>query len=491
MSVDNQPPSSADQSEDARLLALGYRPEFRRVLGLFADFSLGYSYMSPMAGAFALFATALVAVGPPFFWTMLAVLAGQVFVCLVFAEAASAFPIAGGIYQWARRLGGERWGFLTAWVYLFALVGTGAGIAAGGAPFLSVLLGIDPSPAFNAVCGIGIALIAIAANFAGTRVLARITEVGVWTGLLGLAICGGYMLVFGRVQPVSVLWDSFGRASSSDYTAALFFASLIGVWIFYGFEACGDLAEEVTGASKAVPRAMLLTIVCGGGSALLMVLGLILAVPDLPAAVGGTLADPAGAAVLQAMGPVGSKVTLICLLAVVVSAVTSVIASASRLLFSLGRDNMIAGARVLGRLSAGKRLPIAALWATTLITLLILSVGFVSANAATQIISFTTTGIYVSFQMVVIASLLASLKGWKPNGDFRLGASALLVKAIALVFGVLSIINLAWPRTPEAGWLANWLIVISIGVIVVLGLVQMLALDIKSTASAHSAPASR
>jgi amino acid transporter len=177
------------------------------------------------------------------------------------------------------------------------------------------------------------------------------------------------------------------------------------------------------------------------------------------------------------MGPLGMKLTLVCLLAVVVSAVTSVIASASRLFFSLGRDNMIVGASVLERLSTRRRQPVAALWATAVTTLLILSIGFVSSNAATQIISFTTTGIYLSFQMVVIVSLIASLRGWRPDGDFRLGASAIVVKSIALLFGVASIINLAWPRTPEAGWLSNWLIVISIGVIMVLGLIQMLTLD--------------
>lgn len=466
---------SSDQAEDARLLSLGYRPEFKRVLGLFADFSLGYSYMSPMAGVFALFSTALIAVGPPFFWTMLAVLAGQVFVCLVFAEASSAFPIAGGIYQWARRLGGERWGFLTAWIYLFALIGTGAGISAGGAPFLAVLLGVNPTPEFNAMCGICIAVIAIAANFSGTKILAKMTEIGVWTGLIGLAICGGYMLIAGRIQPLSILTESFGQGEH-HYTSALFYASLIGVWIFYGFEACGDLAEEVSGASKAVPRAMLLTIFCGGGTALLMVLGLLLAVPDMAAAVKGTISDPAGAAVLQVMGPTGSKITMICLLAVVVSAVSSVIASASRLLFSLGRDKMIVGAGALGKLSETKRLPIAALWVTAVITLAILSVGFFSANAATQIISFTTTGVYIAFQMVVIASLISGAKGWKANGDFSLGRMGMPVKIIAMMFGIASIINLMWPRTPEAGWLANWNILISVSVIFLTGLIQMIML---------------
>ena len=52
-------PAAEPSQEDARLRALGYRPQFKRVLGLFADFSLGYSYMSPMAGLFALFAAAL------------------------------------------------------------------------------------------------------------------------------------------------------------------------------------------------------------------------------------------------------------------------------------------------------------------------------------------------------------------------------------------------------------------------------------------------
>ncbi|SEK14134.1 amino acid/polyamine/organocation transporter, APC superfamily [Paraburkholderia diazotrophica] len=471
--------SDERNSEDSRLLALGYQPQFRRVLGLFADFSLGYSYMSPMAGVFALFSTALMAAGPAFFWTMPVVLAGQAFVCLVFAEAASAYPIAGGIYQWARQLGGTRWGFLTAWIYLFALVGTAAGIAAGGAPFLASLLGAPATPTFNAIAGIAIAGIAIMANFAGTRVLAKATEVGVWAGIVGLIVCGVYMLFFARVQPLSIIWNSYNIAHG-NYTAALFSAGLIGIWIFYGFEACGDLAEEVDGASHAVPRAMLLTIVCGGTSALLMTVGLLFAIPDLAGALSGKVADPASAAIQQAMGPLGLQITMVCLLAVVVSAVASVIASISRLMFSLGRDNMIVGARFLGRLSGTRQQPVPAIWTTSTLTILVLSVGFISANAATQIISFATTGIYAAFQMVVLASLVSSLRGWRSDGAFQLGAKGIVIKIIALAFGVASIIDLAWPRTPEAGWFANWLIVISLVVIVLAGLIQMAKLELPS-----------
>ena len=305
---DSRHPKTAisHQLDNDRLETLGYKPQFKRVLGLFADFSLGYSYMSPMAGLFALFATAVVAGGPPFFWTMIVVLAGQTLVCLVFAEAASEFPIAGGVYQWARHLGGARWGFLTAWIYFLALIGTAAGIAAGGAPFLATLLNMNASASFSATSGVIIAVVAIAANFAGTRILSRMTELGVWTGLAGLAICGVYLLIFARVQPWSILFNTYGL-SKGGYLPAALAASLVGIWIFYGFEACGDLAEEVDGASKKVPRAMLLTVLCGGVSALLMTLGLLLAIPNLKGALSGSVTDPAGAALLQGAAPSAAR----------------------------------------------------------------------------------------------------------------------------------------------------------------------------------------
>ena len=106
-------------------------------------------------------------------------------------------------------------------------------------------------------------LIAGAFNLMGTRMLSRITELGVWAGLAGLAACL-YLLIFARQQSFDVLTQSFG-AGDANPTAALFAASLIGIWIFFGHEACGDLAEEVQDASHKVPRAMMLTMAAGGG----------------------------------------------------------------------------------------------------------------------------------------------------------------------------------------------------------------------------------
>ena len=51
-------PSSA-QSEDARLESLGYQPQLNRVLGFFANFSVAFTYLSPMVGIYTLFVLVL------------------------------------------------------------------------------------------------------------------------------------------------------------------------------------------------------------------------------------------------------------------------------------------------------------------------------------------------------------------------------------------------------------------------------------------------
>jgi amino acid transporter len=176
-----------------------------------------------------------------------------------------------------------------------------AGLSAGVAPYLAPLIGAEATPTFNAIAGIAMVLMAAIFNLMGTKLLSRVTELGVWAGLAGLLVCGVYLLLFARVQSFDVLWQSYG-AGDGDRTEALFAASLIGIWIFFGHEACGDLAEEVQDAGRQVPRAMILTMVVGGISALLIALGMILAVPDMAAAVRGDV-NPAEAALTQAFGP--------------------------------------------------------------------------------------------------------------------------------------------------------------------------------------------
>ncbi|MFT9441497.1 MAG: amino acid permease [Acetobacter papayae] len=433
------------QSDDSNLEQFGYKPQFHRVLGFFADFSIGYSYMSPLAGFYALFSYALATAGPAFFWTMPLVLLGHTVNALIFAEISSEYPIAGGVYQWSRRLVGERWGFLTGWMYFLALVGVAAGLAAGVAPYLAALIGIEATNTFDTCVALSIIILSAALNLIGTKVLGRMTELGVWAGLVGLAVCGGYMLCFARLQPFSVLFESFG-AGEGHHTGAMLAASLLGIWIFFGHEACGDLAEEVHDASREVPRAMLTTMLAGGGSALLIALGMILAVPDMAGAVSGAVSNPADAALRAAIGPIGATAMLGCLMLVAFSATISVIASTSRLLFSMGRDRVIPFSVAMSRVNPRTGLPTAAVLAATVLPCMVLLVGGFAPHIAEAVISFATAGIYTTFTMVLIAGAFARFGGWVPSGPFRLGGFGWPLTVIALCFEVGALINLVWPR---------------------------------------------
>lgn len=50
--------------------------------------------------------------GGLFIWGLPVVLIGQSLVALVFAELSVVYPMAGSLYQWARRLVGPRYGWL-------------------------------------------------------------------------------------------------------------------------------------------------------------------------------------------------------------------------------------------------------------------------------------------------------------------------------------------------------------------------------------------
>ena len=51
--------STQADDETARLEALGYTSEFKREMSMWANFSLGFTYLSPVVGIYTLFAIAL------------------------------------------------------------------------------------------------------------------------------------------------------------------------------------------------------------------------------------------------------------------------------------------------------------------------------------------------------------------------------------------------------------------------------------------------
>lgn len=378
-----------DHSDDAiHLEKLGYKSEFNRDMSLWANFSLGFTYLSPVVGIYTTFAYSLAMGGPPMIWSLFIAGFGQLLVALVFSEIVAQYPVAGGVYPWARRLWGRKWAWMTGWVYMIALLVTIASVVYGAGPYMAQFLGFEPTVNSTIICALIVLAIATIVNFLGTKVLAAAAVIG--------------------------------------FTAASF--------------------------------------VC---------LALVLAVADIPAVIAGENTTPVETVLYQAFGSVGSKIILGIVLLSFVSCAISLQAAASRLAYSYGRDDMIIGSSILKKFSSTKHVPPYSLLLAAIVPAIIVIGSKISTDATAKIVSFASFGIYLGFQMVVLAALRARLKGWKPSGKYQLGKWGLPINIGALVYGVTAMINIAWPRTPNAPWYDNYIVLLSAAIVVGTGLIYM------------------
>jgi amino acid transporter len=458
-----------------QLRALGYVSHFDRTMSKWENFSLGFTYLSPVVGVYTLFATSFMVGGPPMWWTYIGVGLGQLMVCLVFGEIVSQFPISGGIYPWARRLVGKRWAWMAGWVYGWALCCTMAGVATGVAPFLAQLFGLDSTALATTIIALVLIVGTTLLNLSGTRLLARVAMFGFICELVGAIVVGGYLLLYARHQPLKVLIDTTIVHTDGNYLPVFLASSLAAMFCYYGFEACGDVAEETPDASRQIPKAMRMTIYIGGAAALWVCLAFVLSIKDMNAAISGADKDPIVTLLRNAMGEVGFRAVIVVVLVSFISCLLSLQAAASRLVFAYARDQMIFGSKYLSRMSAGHHVPANALMVMGAIPAIIALSALWVQDAIATIISFAAVGIYICFQMIVLGALIARTKGWRPSGPFTLGGRGWLVNLLALAYGVGAIINILWPRpqTPNDPWYVVYGMLATTAGVVLLGAVYM------------------
>jgi amino acid transporter len=378
---------------------------------------------------------------------------------------------------------------MAGWVYTLALLATIASVSYGAGPFLALILGFSPSTTSTVLCALGVILVATLLNLAGTRVMAQAAIFGFGAELAGAVVVGVWLLTAHREHGLGVIFHTYGAGSGGSYTSAFLASCLIGLYLYYGFEACGDVAEEVADPGRRIPKAMRMTIYVGGAASIFVASALVLSVPDFAAVISGKDADPVYTVLENAFGSVGTRIVLAVVLISFLSCALSLQAAGSRLLQSYGRDHMIFGSKYLAKFSHARHVPPYALAITAILPALVILGSTLSANALTRIVSFASLGIYVGFQMIVLAALRARLKGWKPSGKFSLGGWGLPVNVAALVYGVLAAANMAWPRTPDAAWYDNYLVLLSAALVVGIGLVYLFVAkpDARSDAPAGDA----
>jgi amino acid transporter len=494
-------------TDDARLESLGYKPQLNRVLGLFSNFSVGFTYLSPMVGIYSLFLLGLGTGGPAYIWLNFIPIIGMLLVALVFGELASHYPVAGALYQYSKFSVGPGYGWFVGWFYGMALLITVAAVDTGVVPYFCSLCNnwfntsLDPASHVTILI-VTLALLAIQTvlNITGARVMARVAQFGVYVEIVGTFGIALILAVHGFNHGLGFLFETGGAENASTNALGLDFggnwlfgaaviAVLAPVYIYYGFESCGDIAEETKDAGRQIPRAMRLAVIWGGIGSLVLTGALLLAMPGGADPTGQTVA---GGGVPFILGDLPSSLQDLLLLVIIFaffSCGTSIQGAGSRLAFSFARDGALPGSRLLSAVHPRFLTPVNALVAGALVSALFVllvfyspdhnvDIGFITypanVNALIALVSFGVSGIYLSFLLTVIGAAIARARGWVPEGSFRLGRWGWLITILAGAYLALMLTNVVAPTgldSPRAYFNLDWITLLVMAIIAVVGAV--------------------
>ncbi len=202
----------SDSSDAAHLESLGYEQKFDRKMSLWSNLALGFLYLSPLVSVVAMFAQGLATAGPPSMFWIIIVGGGQLLVALIFGEIVAQYPIAGGLYQWARRLWSGKYAWMLSWIYLATVVVAIATTAMFSSSFVANLFtgtststGAEVTPGVQALIAGTMLAVGVLLNMTGTKTLARIAGAGLAAELVGVVAVGLYLLVFERHQLLGLL----------------------------------------------------------------------------------------------------------------------------------------------------------------------------------------------------------------------------------------------------------------------------------------------
>ena len=502
------PVGSANAVEDARLESLGYKPQLSRVLGQFANFSVAFTYLSPMVGIYSLFVLGVGTGGPAYVWLTWIPVAGMLLVALVFGELASHYPVAGALYQYSKFSVGPKYGWFVGWFYGMALLITVAAVDTGVVSYVTALThnwfswNLNPADHLT-ILVITVLLLAVQTtlNVTGSKVMARVAQFGVYVEIVGTVGIALILLIHGFHHGLGFLFttQSVQHASSNPLglnfsghwlTGAALVAVLAPVYIFYGFESAGDISEETKDAGRQVPRSMRHALIWGGVSSFILISALLLAMPSA----NPLKATVNGGGVPFILGQLASWVQDFLLLIIIFaffSCGTSVQGAGSRLAFSYARDGALPGSGWVSKINSRFKTPANALLAGAVITVLFallvfatpshnIKVWFVTypanINALVSLVSFGVSGIYLSFFLTVVGAIVARRRGWVAEGSFRLGRWGWPVLILAAAYLGLMLANVVAPTglsSPRGYFNLDWITLLVIAVIALVGAVYL------------------
>src|SRR5258705_64294 len=223
------------------------------------------------------------------------------------------------------------------------------------------LLGWAMTQAGQILVAIGVMAVCMLVNLYGVRFATMVNNIGV---SLELVITVGATILVAIVafsspdkhQPISVLFTGGTSDGNTAYILAWLAASLGPFFGLIGVEASADVAEETVNARHVIPRTMFYALATSIIIEFLMYVVYVLAIRDQDAVAAASSA-PIEEIITQQVGPVVTKIVVAVALTNVMACILANILVATRLTYSMARDNMLPFSHIWRHVSPSNRTP--------------------------------------------------------------------------------------------------------------------------------------
>lgn len=445
-------PTRDDDSGD--LQNLGYKQELNRAMGSFASFAVAFSMISITNAVFFLFSIPFTTVGGIGVWLFIPVLIGVGLIALTYAHVGARIPLTGYAYQWNSRIINRQYGFASGWTALLAFFAGTASIGTALAVVFAPVIWESPSRA-QLIGFAGAAIAAAAAlNIVSIKATSFVNNLGVSFEVIGSLVAAfilliGVLFVFHDTAGFSILFSrDIGEAEGATLSiSAIGAAALLPVYTLLGWEGAADLAEETKDPRTVTPRAM---IRANWTSTIVAVVMIAIFAAAIPHGVADMLAQTENPLIYifrSHFGDIAAGILEAVVFVAIFSCLLANMAVATRMTYSLARDNMLPGSRVLARVSPRTQTPVTAV---LLVAVIAFGVNLLSEGLAGKVVAIVNVCYYATYALTLGAVLWAAGRGRIPEGlpgGFDLGRWLRPVAAAGLVFALVIITNMVLPES--------------------------------------------
>ncbi|KIM41772.1 hypothetical protein M413DRAFT_71244 [Hebeloma cylindrosporum] len=485
--VDEKRSFSLDTTDedDRELVALGYKPSFKREFTNLATISFAFSIMGLCSSIATTFNTPLLLGGPAsvvWCWILGASMCFTLGASI--AEIVSAYPTCGGLYTASAQLVPKkhraRVGWLVGWLNILGQIAGISSTEFGLANMILSAANVGRDGAFEITTGkvvglfTGLLVVHGLLNSLATRHLASLTKGFVFVNLGTTFVIIIVLLAKtarSDMHPASYVFGSGGIVNQTGgwNTGIAFLFGLLSVqWTDY--DATAHISEEVRRAAYAAPSAIFIAVVGTGLIGWLLNIILVLCsgpLENLPGASGSAFLE---ILVLRA-GKAGALVIWVFVCATAFFVVQTALHAASRTVYAFSRDHGLPDGGFFGRNSKKTLTPLRAIWFTTFVSVLPGLLDLASPIAANAIFSLTAMALDLSYIIPIFCRRVFHSHPevmFKP-GPFYMGDGWLgLACNIACIGWTLFIcVIFSLPTVmPVTGENMNYASVITVGVIV-------------------------